>query len=185
MGLGYLYGWKTVRILQGISFFAKWPQVLAFSILAIKILNLVLWMHTPMIRYSVTAASVALAGAIILTMLVLLEQDRSKRPTSIISVYLLAQIVADSWVLWTLELRHYAPILVGTSWVNISMQLALLALESTSSRAYLKSLADYGLKETAGIFERSAVWWLSMLFWKGNRINRTSSRWILNSNPSG
>ena len=48
MGLEYLYRWKTVRILQGISFFAKWPQVLAFAKLAMKILNLVLWMHTPM-----------------------------------------------------------------------------------------------------------------------------------------
>jgi ATP-binding cassette subfamily C (CFTR/MRP) protein 1 len=129
----------------------------------------VLWVYTPIVRYSVAAASVALAGAIILTVLVLLEHNRSKRPSSIISVYLIAQIVADSYVLRTLKLRHYAPVLVGTSWANIFTQLALLALESTSKSFNLKSPVDDGLKEITGIFNRNTVWWLTKLFWKGNR----------------
>jgi ATP-binding cassette, subfamily C (CFTR/MRP), member 1 len=171
MSLWYLSRYKTVRILQGASSFAEQPKVLAFAILIIKIFNLVLWVHIPELRYSVAAASMTLAGAIVLTVLVPLEHHRSKRPSSIISVYLIAQIVADSYVLRTLKLRHYpyAPVFVGTSWANIFTQLALLALESTSKRSNLKSPVDDGLKEITGIFDRNTVWWLTKLFWKGNR----------------
>jgi ATP-binding cassette, subfamily C (CFTR/MRP), member 1 len=169
MGLWYLYGCKTVCILQGTSSFAKQPKVLAFAILAIKILNLVLWAHTPVVQSSVAAASMAFAGAIILTVLVLFEHNRSKRPSSIISVYLLALTVADSWVLRTLKLRYYAPVVVRISWTSIFMQLAWLALESTSRRAQLRNPGGYGLEETTGIFDCSAIWWLNRLFWKGNR----------------
>jgi ATP-binding cassette, subfamily C (CFTR/MRP), member 1 len=146
-------------------------------------LNLVLWVRDPVVRYSVPSASVALVGAILLTALVVLEHNRSKRPSSIISVYLLAQIIADACVLRTLELRHYAPNLVKTSWASIFIQLALLALESSSKRSHLKTPAEYGVEEIAGIIDRSVVWWLNKLFWQGNRqVLKQSDLFRLNSN---
>jgi ATP-binding cassette subfamily C (CFTR/MRP) protein 1 len=148
---------------------ADLPEILSIAILAIKVINLVLWVRSPVTSYSVAAASVTFAGTIGLVVLVFLEHSRSKRPSSIISVHLLAQIVAESCILRTLELRSYAPALVKTTWASIFLQLAMLALESTSKRSYLKNPGEYGVEETAGIFDRSVVWWLNRLFWRGNR----------------
>jgi hypothetical protein len=182
MSLWYFYGCKTVCILRVTSSFSKQPKVSAFAILIIKILNLVLWTHAPVVQYSIAAASVALAGAIILNVLVLLEHNRSKRLSSIISVHLLAQTVADSWIFRTLKVPDYAPVVVRISWASIFTQLALLALESTSRRAQLRNPADYGLEETTGIFDGGPIWWLNKLFWKGNRsVLRQSDLFPLDS----
>jgi ATP-binding cassette, subfamily C (CFTR/MRP), member 1 len=143
---------------------ADLPEILSIAILAVKAINLVLWVRSPVTGYSVAAASVTFAGTLGLVVLVFLEHSRSKRPSSVISIHLLAQIVAESCILRTLELRSYTPALIRTTWASLLLQLAMLALESTSKRSCLKNAAEYGVEETAGIFDRSVLWWLNTLF---------------------
>ena len=124
-----------------------------------------------------------LAGTIGLTALVLLEHKRSRRPSSTISVHLLAQIVAESCILRTLQLRKYAPAITRVTWASIFLQLVLLLLESTSKRSHLKQPGEYGVQETAGIFDRSVLWWLNGLFWLANRrVLNQSDLFQLDSN---
>jgi hypothetical protein len=133
---------------------------LAFAISAIKILNLVLWVDSPAARYSLATTSVAIAGAILLPLVVLVEIHGPKRSTTFLSGYLIVQILADSWVLRTVERNHHTLTLVGASWASIFVQLALLVFESTSKRAHLTS--------SAGVSDRSTTWWLNRLFRKGS-----------------
>ncbi|KAF2668989.1 P-loop containing nucleoside triphosphate hydrolase protein [Microthyrium microscopicum] len=140
----------------------------AFLILAIKTTSLILWTKLPVTKYSIAAASVALVGAIGTVALVTLEHIRSKRPSSAVLVYLFTQIMVESCVLRTLKLRNFGLAITTVSWVSIFAQLLLLALESVTKRSHLKESSKYGIEETAGIFDRSVVWWLNRLFWRGS-----------------
>lgn len=101
--------------------------------------------------------------------LVAIEHTRLKRPSSVSSVYLLSQIVADSVILRTLQLRHYSPNIVKLTWVSLFAQLTLLVLESVSKRSQLIKAEPYGPEELAGILDRSVLWWLQGLLWRGHR----------------
>jgi ATP-binding cassette, subfamily C (CFTR/MRP), member 1 len=144
-------------------------QFLTVAVLGTKTVNLVLWVKYPVTRYTTTAASITLAGAIGLTALVLLEHARSNRPSTIISIYLLTQVMADSVVVRTLKLRSHSSPIINATWASICFQLALLILESTTKRSHLNNPTQYGVEETSGILDRSIVGWLNTLFWRGKR----------------
>ena len=137
-GLYYLRGMQDGMRTHGALMLLTCLRSLSIAILAVKAINLVLWVRSPVTRYSVAAASVTFAGTLGLIVLVFLEHSRSKRPSSIISIHLLAQIVAESCILRTLELRSYTPALVRTTWASVLLQLAMLALESTSKEVLLE-----------------------------------------------
>ncbi|KAF2434166.1 hypothetical protein EJ08DRAFT_730870 [Tothia fuscella] len=131
---------------------------LAFTISAIKILNLVLW--SPAVQYSLAATLVAIAGAILFPTVVLLKSPGPRRSTNFLSGYLIVQIVADSWLLRTVERNRHTVTLVGANWASVFMQLALLVFEATGKRAHLTSSLD--------VTDRSTIQWLNRLFWKGS-----------------
>lgn len=139
------------------------------AVLGAKTASLVFWKEYRVTRYTTAAASLSFSGAIVLTVLVLLEHARSERPSTIISTYLLAQVMADSVVLRTLKLRYSSTPIITALWASVFFQLILLVLESTNKRTHLRNPKEYGVEETSGILDRSVVWWLNRLFLRGRR----------------
>jgi ATP-binding cassette subfamily C (CFTR/MRP) protein 1 len=116
----------------------------------------------------VPSAAIGLVGSIAVFIIAIFEHSRTIRPSSILSVYLLASIIADAVVLRTLLLRGYfLPLSVLTS-VTLGTKLLYLILESCpKTSSLISSKTIYGPEECSGIFSQSLFWWLNPLFIRG------------------
>lgn len=147
----------------------------------IQAIVLVAWAKASLWVYGNAAASLTLAGAVGILFLTIAEHERSVRPSSLISVYLLARIAADAVILRTLGLRGYIHTAIGPMSASVGVQIVLLILESCSKRTLLKD-QTHGAEETAGVFARSVLWWLNGLLWRGSqRVLEQSSLFELDS----
>jgi ATP-binding cassette subfamily C (CFTR/MRP) protein 1 len=102
--------------------------------------------------------------------LTIFEHGRTVRPSTLICLYILASVVADSVLLRTLHTRGYSHSipLVGIVSTSIATKLCFLILESTPKTPYLKDKGEYGPEEVTGVFGRAVLWWLNSLFWSGH-----------------
>ena len=64
-------------------------------------------------------------------------------------------------------LRGYVPLISKMVASSVGTKAILLVLESVSKVRTLKLGVDYSPEETSGIFNRSLLWWLNELLWKG------------------
>jgi ATP-binding cassette, subfamily C (CFTR/MRP), member 1 len=98
-----------------------------------------------------------------------LEHNRTIRPSSLISIYLLASILADSVQIRTLYIRKYIPSIARLLVSSATGKTLLLLVESLPKTSYLRAIEPYGLEEIIGVFGRSVLWWLNSLFLTGSR----------------
>ena len=110
-----------------------------------------------------------LASSIGIAILLLVEHKRLIRPSSFISLYLLCRVAADSVQLRTLVLRGYVKAITGVLSAEIAVQVVFLLLESWPKQRIDSDSTKYSPEDTAGIFNRNALWWLSDIFWLGNK----------------
>ena len=116
------------------------------------------------------AATVGVAGSIAVLALAIFEHSRTIRPSSLLSVYVLACIIADSVLLRTLLLRGYTITLSILTSAALAIKVLYLALESWPKKESLRySRTLHGPEEYSGIFSRSLFWWVNPIFVHGNK----------------
>lgn len=116
------------------------------------------------------SAALSFVSALTLLILVGLEHGRIVRPATLISLYLLASVVAEAVEIRTLYLRGYVVEIARLLCGSLACKVLLLVLETWSKRSHLKPVEDeYSPEELAGIFSRATFWWLNPILFLGNR----------------
>ncbi|KAJ9485611.1 hypothetical protein VN97_g7741 [Penicillium thymicola] len=136
---------------------------------ALQLSLLVLWSVSVASRTSTSIPSAALGfvSSTIIIGLSYVEDIKSKRPSSLLTVYLLLSILFDATQVRTLWLTHRVAIAAVQSAI-LGTKLIMLLLETREKRSYLKSpYKEYPPEETSGIVNKSFVWWLNQLFLTG------------------
>ncbi|KAE8415945.1 putative multidrug resistance protein [Aspergillus pseudocaelatus] len=145
-------------------------KLIASSInLALQVSLLVLWSVSSSSRTptSIPAASLSLVNAIIIIGLSYVEDRKSTRPSSLLTIYLLLSILFDATQVRTSWLTHRIPMAAVQSAIT-GTKLAMLLLEMRGKASYLKSpYRDYPPEATSGIVNLSFVWWINRLFMTG------------------
>jgi ATP-binding cassette, subfamily C (CFTR/MRP), member 1 len=149
---------------------SKQNQAISLAILAVQLALLVFWIRNPITGASVPSAAIQFISALAVLFLVAFEHQRIVHPSSLLWLYLLASVVSDAVQTRTLFIRGYVPILSRLAASSLACNLALLLVESSSKKSYLKPADyEYGPEELAGIFSRSVFWWLTPILFLGNR----------------
>lgn len=127
-----------------------------------------------MSEFAIPTAVVDLAAAVVIPVLVYMEDARSIRPSTMLSMYLAFTTVLDlaqARTLWIIGTSLPIAALFATRLVS---KVALLILEARSKRHSLKQQYQQLPPEaTAGIVNRSFQFWLNSLFIKGFRNKLT------------
>lgn len=117
---------------------------------------------------SIAASALGLVDALVLGILSYLEHNRSVRPSSVISVFLLFTIAFDAVQCRTLWLLGTTKVLAAVSTAKLAWKLIIFALEIHEKRDILlstwKSLSP---ESTSGIISRGFFWWLNDLMMRG------------------
>jgi ATP-binding cassette, subfamily C (CFTR/MRP), member 1 len=157
-------------------------QVLSILGAALRLACLVLWSKNPATAFSIAGSSVTLVISIGIVFLLLIEQKRLVKPSSFISLYLLCRIAADFVQFRTLRLRGYANTISWLILAEIVVQAVFLFLESWPKGRNANDSKECSPEDTAGVFNRSTLWWLNSLFWLGNgAILKQSDLFSLNA----
>ncbi|KAB8278602.1 P-loop containing nucleoside triphosphate hydrolase protein [Aspergillus minisclerotigenes] len=118
---------------------------------------------------SIPAATLGLANAIIIIGLSYVEDRKSTRPSSLLTVYLLLSILFNATQVRTLWLTHRIPTAAVQS-SSTGTKLAMLLLELREKTSYPQSpYRDYPPEATSGIVNLSFVWGINRLFMTGYR----------------
>jgi len=133
---------------------------------------LILWALFPAVRSPVSLFSTALNlfSAMLIIPLSLLENNRSIRPSSLLSIFFLSSAVLDSAQARTLYVRDEKAAITWVFIAIIFLKYVSLVTEGRSKRSFLK--AEYRLlspEATSGIINHSFLWWLNELFKKGTK----------------
>jgi hypothetical protein len=138
--------------------------------LAVQLALLVFWIRNPITSASVPFAAIQFISALAVLFLVAFEHQRIVHPASLLWLYLLASVVSDAVQTRTLFIRGYVPIIARLVASSLACNLALLLVESSSKKSYLKPADhEFGPEELAGVFSRSVFWWLTPILFLGNR----------------
>ncbi|OGM40676.1 hypothetical protein ABOM_010583 [Aspergillus bombycis] len=146
-------------------------QVTSSINLVLQLSLLVLWSVSPSSRTSTTipAASLSLANAIVIIGLSYIEDRKSTRPSSLLTIYLLLSILFDAIQVRTSWLTHQIPMAAVQSAIT-GTKLAMLLLEMREKTSYLQPpYRNYPPEATSGIVNLSFVWWINRLFMTGYR----------------
>ncbi|KAJ6139789.1 ABC transporter integral membrane type 1 [Penicillium samsonianum] len=138
---------------------------------ALQLCLLVLWSISVASRTStsIPSAALGLANSTIVIGLSYVEDIKSTRPSSLLTVYLLLSVLFDATQIRTLWLTHRVAIAAVQSAI-LGTKLAMLLLETREKTSYLKSpYKEYPPEATCGIVNLSFVWWLNRLFLTGCR----------------
>lgn len=118
---------------------------------------------------SIPSAALGLANSTIVIGISYVEDIKSTRPSSLLTVYLLLSVLFDATQIRTLWLTHRVAIAAVQSAI-LGTKLAMLLLETREKTSYLKSpYKEYPPEATCGIVNLSFVWWLNRLFSTGCR----------------
>lgn len=122
-------------------------------------------------RASIPVAAVNVAVALLLLALSWAEDDRSVQPSTLLSTYLLVTILLDLPLVRTLwMLPRHGDGLAGYFSVSVIIKTSLLVLEEQQKRKHLNlEYSDLPPDSTSGIINRSFLWWLNRLIWRGLR----------------
>ncbi|OJJ66207.1 hypothetical protein ASPBRDRAFT_49106 [Aspergillus brasiliensis CBS 101740] len=150
---------------------AHWQKLaVAVCLVALQIASVVEWARHDLVRTAIPAVALSLVDALSIAILSTIEHDRSVRPSSLLSIYLLLSTLFDAVQVRTLFIRHYPSSLGALSATTVALKLLLLALEAQNKRSYLKGpLLAIPPESTSGVFARTVFWWLNRLFVNGFR----------------
>ncbi|KAI1100526.1 ABC transporter [Jackrogersella minutella] len=146
--------------------------VTAAAFLAIQVSLLVIWDFHSVRRtkVSIAAATINLVVALFVLVLSWLEDARSIRPSSVLSIYLIFSGLLDLPLVRTLWLQGANTVLASLSSTSIALKLVLLFLEAQSKEDRLKGAYKHLPPEsTSGIINRSLLWWVNSIFRRGFR----------------
>ncbi|KAH8666573.1 P-loop containing nucleoside triphosphate hydrolase protein [Xylariales sp. PMI_506] len=167
--------WRSARKTLPSSTFAE-KAVLSAALCALQLALVVLWSkNNNAVKTAIPYAVVYLvATAAVLALAVLVEHDRSLRPSSFLSVFLIVSCLFDAVQVRTLFQRgHYTSIASVLS-AALALKLGLLCLEVRTKRRYLKEPYNRFPPETlGGIVNRTFFWWLNPVFFQGYRSGFT------------
>lgn len=128
-------------------------------------------------RAATAASSLGVVAALALAILSSRDHRRSVRPSSLISLYLVASIALDivqCRTLWLLGdgVRNTAQVFTAIT----ACKVAMLVLETRTKRgALLLKWQHAGPEATSGIINRLFFWWLNRLMTSGYRGNLSIS----------
>ncbi|KAI2895843.1 hypothetical protein CBS63078_8455 [Aspergillus niger] len=150
---------------------AHWRKLaVAVCLVALQIASVVEWARHDLVRTAIPAVALSLVDALSIAILSTIEHDRSVRPSSLLSIYLLLSTLFDAVQVRTLFIRHYPSTLGALSAATVALKLLLLALETRNKRSYLKEpLRAIPPESTSGVIARTVFWWLNRLFVSGFR----------------
>ncbi|RDA86714.1 hypothetical protein CP532_4180 [Ophiocordyceps camponoti-leonardi (nom. inval.)] len=138
--------------------------------LALQLILLSLWSRHEQHRTRASVPSAALNVIVALQIMTLswMEDGRSIRPSSLLSIFLLVSLVFDlaqARTLWLLRLEKPIAAVFTASTV---IKAIMLLLENRNKTTYLNPTASPLPPEaTSGIINRSFLWWLNDLFCRG------------------
>lgn len=123
-----------------------------------------------MTRATVPSAVLSFLASVLVLPLSRLESNRTIRPSSLLSLYLLVSVAFDAIQVRTLFLRHDESAILGLFTTSVALKLILLVLESMNKRRYLRApYSSYPPESTSGLFGRSLFWWLNPMLATGFR----------------
>ena len=144
--------------------------------MALQLTLVILWSSSPTIQTqsSVPAAALSLVNAVATSLLSFVEDRKSERPSSLLSIYLLFSTVFDATQVRTLWITDRTDV-AGVQSASIGVKILMLCLEAQAKTSYLKQpYRGYPPEATSGILNLSFVWWLNKLFVVGFRKLITS-----------
>lgn len=140
--------------------------------IALQLALLILWNTRTCDRTatSIVAAVLALIVGLVLIPLSHTEHTRSVRPSTLICVYLFASIAFDVVQTRTLFISGSVLSIPVTLCCSIATKMAVLYLEASEKRAYLRvPYNSYPPEAVASTFNRTFLWWLNRIFFTGFR----------------
>ncbi|KND90065.1 Multidrug resistance-associated protein 1 [Tolypocladium ophioglossoides CBS 100239] len=141
----------------------------AFAFAALELGLVVLW-GLDKTRISIASATVNLLAAFQLICLSWIEDARSERPSTLVTIYLLLTLLLDLPQARTLWLQQTHVAIAGLFSASLAFKAMLLLLETFEKRPYLMPpYRNLPLESTSGIISRSFLWWLNGTFQKGFR----------------
>lgn len=169
-------GLRSVKIvsqssLQGMRLLTCW-QAIAIALACVELALVVAWSlnsntKTPV---SIAAASVNLFVALQMIALSWVEDARSVRPSTLLSLYLLVTVLLDLPQVRTLWLYGGISTVAGITSATVGLKAAFLALENVGKRRHLlASHQELPPEATSGIIHRSFLWWVNRTFSRGFR----------------
>ncbi|KAF2670819.1 putative multidrug resistance protein [Microthyrium microscopicum] len=122
---------------------------------------------------SITIAVLNLVASLAILPLSYLEDERELRPSSTLTLYLVASVLIDvfaSWVSTSHDFAETSAILIP----GVALKVALLIVENRSKRKYfVQKYRDVCPEEFSGLINRSLFWWLKDLLLKATQRRLT------------
>ncbi|KAM5356681.1 hypothetical protein ACJ41O_003327 [Fusarium nematophilum] len=156
--------WNHERVTRfGPILWLKLATILSYVCLQIALITL--WCLDPVSRTSIAEAVLGLVESLALAALSYTEHRNSRKPSALISGYLVLTVILDIALTRTLWIRRM-PAVASVFTASLALKTTLLVLEETPKPL----ITGEGVRETAsGVINRSFFWWLNPLFFKGSR----------------
>jgi len=144
--------------------------VIATIIFGLHTANLALWVKNPLTKVSVASAIIDFLAAFAIGINIILEHNRTSRPSQITSLYLVSTLTGQFVIVRTLYLRGYVPEIAAITAATASCKVVLLGVESWPKVSYLRSpTRPYGPGDKAGPVSKAFLWYLTPILLLGNR----------------
>ncbi|KAK6823100.1 hypothetical protein RU639_006189 [Aspergillus parasiticus] len=161
---------RDVRTQPHIMRLAKMITALVFA--AIQLALLISWAKNtrPNTKLSVASSAINLAVAMEIVVLSWVEDERSVRPSSLLAIYLLFTLLFDVVQTRTLWLSPGNLLVPSLFTASVAAKTVMVLFESLGKQKYLIGpYQDLPPESTSGIVNRSFMWWLNRLFFRGFR----------------
>ena len=152
------------------SWMSTAKPILALALILSQLSLLVLYIRLSLTktRVSIPATVLSLFAAVTIVPLSYCEQNRSVRPSTLLSSYLSLSIILDLPQARTFYLIPSQLDLAVTFSVSLAVKVGLLLLEAWSKRALLEEqYRTLATEATSGILSRSLFLWMNGLFLQG------------------
>ncbi|KAE8368538.1 P-loop containing nucleoside triphosphate hydrolase protein [Aspergillus caelatus] len=166
---------RDVRTQPHIMRLAKLIAALIFA--AIQLALLISWAKKtrPNTKVSMASSAVNLAVAVEIVVLTWVEDERSVRPSSLLAIYLLFTLLFDAVQTRTLWLSHGNILIPSLFTASVAAKTVMVLFESLGKQKHLMGpYQDLPPESTSGIVNRSFMWWLNRLFFRGFRSMLTT-----------
>lgn len=149
----------------------NWPaKCLSIVLVALNIALVALWVKHSITKASIAAAVLGLVASLLVTVLEIVEHPRSLKPSTVVSLYLLASVIGQCVQIRTLFIRDYVTQIASNLAADTAVKVILLVLESLPKESFLKPKeGGYAPEGTAGVFSRAFLFWLTPLFLRGSK----------------
>lgn len=156
-------------------------KAIVTSVGILQTVNLALWCLYGSFQSPATIPGCALGvlSSVLLAFLSYAEHQRSVRPSTLITVYLVECTLYEAVQLRTLIIGGFPPALIAAIATTLALDLLLLVTESRNKGSHLSiPFKDLSRESKSSIFSRSTFWWLNRLLVSGHKSVLTVSHLI-------